>query len=191
MSDIRKLKGRERILREFDKLINDPDINNCFGIDYFDPDVDNPDVYHWQITLIPPKGTNYEGGFFKIEAKFNDDYPTFPPKMKFLTKIFHCNIEFSTGHICLNSLKKNDNWNSNLTMEDILNHITILLYKQEPSSPMNGIAAELYRNNKEKFITEVQKYIKDFANINDYENSKKQNIALRDNCNCYWCNHGY
>ena len=91
MSDIRNLRGRATILREFDKLINDPDINNCFGIDYFDPDADSPDVYHWQITLIPPKGTNYEGGFFKIEAKFNDDYPTFPPKMKFklVAYIFH------------------------------------------------------------------------------------------------------
>ena len=55
--------GKVRLQYELDKLMNDPDINNCFGVDYFEPDVDNPDVFHWQITLIPPVGSNYEGGF--------------------------------------------------------------------------------------------------------------------------------
>ena len=85
-------KGRDRLVEELDKLMNDPDINNCFGVDYWDPDAPNPDVFHWQITLIPPKGTDYEGGFYKIEAKFTEDYPLVAPKMKFLTKIYHCNI---------------------------------------------------------------------------------------------------
>ena len=38
MSDIKKLKGKDRLLKEYDELTNDPDINNCFGIDYWDPD---------------------------------------------------------------------------------------------------------------------------------------------------------
>ncbi len=173
MKDVKKLKGATRIITEFEKLSNDSDINNCFGVDYYDPDVDNPDVKHWQITLIPPKGTDYEGGFYKLEAKFTNDYPTSPPKMRFLTKIFHCNIGFSSGDICLNSLQ--DKWNSNLTMEDILNHIIILLYKQRPDSPMNGDAANLYKD-KEKFHAEVQKYVKEYANINVYENFEKQQI---------------
>ena len=189
MTDVKNLKGKERITREFDKLTNDPDINNCFGVDYYDPDADNPDIYHWQITLIPPKGTNYEGGFFKIEAKFTDDYPKSRPKLKFLTRIYHCNIDFTTGHICLNSLK--EKWNPSLTIEDILNHIIILLYKQRPESPMNSDAANLYESDKNKFIEEVKKNIKNYANINDYENLAKQNIALRDNCNCKWCALGY
>ena len=54
MSDIKNKKGKERLQYELDKLMNDPDINNCFGVDYWDPDADNPDVFHWQITLIPP-----------------------------------------------------------------------------------------------------------------------------------------
>ena len=64
MSDPRNMSGKERLLKEYDKLTNDPDINNCFGIDYWDPDAKEPDPFHWQITLIPPIGTDYEGGFF-------------------------------------------------------------------------------------------------------------------------------
>ena len=177
--------GKDRLVYELDKLMNDPDINNCFGVDYFDPDVDNPDVTHWQITLIPPIGSNYEGGFFKIEAKFPNDYPNIAPSMKFLTKIYHCNVEYSSGHICLNSIK--DKWNKKNSMEDVLNHIIVLLYKQNPDSPLNGTAASNYLNNKSKFHEEVKKQIKEYANINDYENISKQNIKLLENCNCRWC----
>ena len=80
MTDIKKLKGRERLVKEYDQLANDPDINNCFGIDYWDPDAENPDAFHWQITLIPPVEIDYERGFYKIEAKFLEDYPISAPK---------------------------------------------------------------------------------------------------------------
>ena len=177
--------GKARLQYELDKLMNDPDINNCFGVDYFDPDVDDPDVTHWQITLIPPIGSNYEGGFYKIEAKFPEKYPNVAPSMKFLTKIYHCNVEYSSGHICLNSIK--EKWNKKNSMEDILNHIIVLLFKQNPSSPLNWDAAKLYKENPNKFQEKVKQDIKEYANINDFENLSKQKIKLLENCKCKWC----
>ena len=186
MSEVKYKKGKERLQYELDKLMNDPDINNCFGVDYWDPDADYPDVFHWQITLIPPQGTDYEGGFFKIEAKFRENYPDTGPILRFVTKIFHVNVN-SDGHICLNSIK--DNWRRSLSMEDVLNHIIILLYKQNPDSPFNWSAADLYveKDKNSKFKDKVKEYIREYANINDYENLNKQNIRLIDNCNCNWC----
>ena len=186
-TNIRNIKGRDRLQYELNKLMNDPDINNCFGVDYWDPDNNNPDVFHWQITLIPPQGTDYEGGFFKIEAKFREDYPESAPILKFVTRIFHCNVN-SSGHICLNSIK--ENWKKSLSMEDVLNHVMILLYKQNPGDAFNDSAALLYRekDKNNNFIERVKKDIKDYANINDYENLQKQNISLIDNCKCIWCN---
>ena len=190
MSEVKNKKGKDRLQYELDKLMNDPDINNCFGVDYWDPDADNPDVFHWQITLIPPQGTDYEGGFFKIEAKFRENYPDTAPILKFVTRIFHVNVN-SDGHICLNSLK--GNWRRSFSLEDVLNHIMILLYKQNPNSAFNSEAGKLYRERDEntKFVDEVKKQIKEYANINDYENLNKQNIPLIDNCKCSCCNSIY
>ena len=179
-------KGRDRLVGELDKLMNDPDINNCFGVDYWDPE--NPDVYHWQITLIPPKGTDYEGGFYKLEVQFSEDYPLVAPKMKFLTKIYHCNINHN-GHICLNTIKHG--WRKSFTMEDILNHIIILLYKQNPGDALDSSAGKLYNESKTKFLEKVKQYVKDYANINDYENLQKQEIPLLKDCKCCWCEDVY
>ena len=181
-------KGRDRLVEELDKLINDPDINNCFGVDYWDPDATNPDVFHWQITLIPPKGTDYEGGFYRLEVQFSEEYPLVAPIMKFVTKIYHCNIN-SNGHICLNTI--NNQWKKSYTMEDVLNHIIILLYKQNPNSPVNNSAAELYKESKTKFMEKVRQYIKEYANVDDYDNLVKQGIPPLEKCNCYFCNRVY
>lgn len=44
------------------------------------------------------------GGIFKLELFLPDDYPMTPPKIRFLTKIFHPNID-KLGRICLDVLK--------------------------------------------------------------------------------------
>lgn len=63
--------------------------------------VGGTDLSHLEGTITGPDGTPYEGGVFKIDIVIPSSYPFEPPKMKFVTKIWHPNISSNTGAICL------------------------------------------------------------------------------------------
>jgi hypothetical protein len=46
----------------------------------------------------------FSGGVFKLELFLPDDYPMTPPKIRFLTKLYHPNVD-KLGRICLDVLK--------------------------------------------------------------------------------------
>jgi hypothetical protein len=52
-------------------------------------------------TITGPEGTPYEGGVFDVDVIIPTEYPFEPPKMKFITKIWHPNVSSQTGAICL------------------------------------------------------------------------------------------
>ena len=54
--------------------------------------------------LTGPRDTPYEGGTFLLEVIVPDRYPFEPPKIRFLTPVYHPNID-SGGRICLDTLK--------------------------------------------------------------------------------------
>lgn len=50
-------------------------------------------------------GTPYEGGLFSVDIQLGDSYPFEPPKMVFITKVWHPNVSSANGAICLDILK--------------------------------------------------------------------------------------
>ena len=60
-----------------------------------------PGWRHLVGTITGPEGTAYEGGVFDVDILIPTEYPFEPPKMKFITKIWHPNVSSQTGAICL------------------------------------------------------------------------------------------
>lgn len=58
-------------------------------------------LQHLRGEILGPSGTVYEGGVFEIDIVIPEKYPFEPPKMKYLTKVWHPNISSQTGAICL------------------------------------------------------------------------------------------
>lgn len=48
-----------------------------------------------------PKDTPYEGGLFRVDIQLDAQYPFAPPKMRFMTRVWHPNVSSANGAICL------------------------------------------------------------------------------------------
>ena len=64
---------------------------------------DDSNVYDWEILIMGPDGTLYEGGFFKARLVFPKDFPNKPPKMTFQSEMWHPNI-YENGEVCISIL---------------------------------------------------------------------------------------
>lgn len=63
---------------------------------------------YFNVLIAGPKETPYDGGLFRLELFLPADYPMAPPKVRFLTKLYHPNID-RLGRICLDILKVLEN----------------------------------------------------------------------------------
>lgn len=102
------------------------------------PSVD--DVSHWRVLMEGPSGTPFEGGTFLLQVHFPSDYPFKPPRVKFETPVYHCNIN-DAGGLCLDILK--DNWSPALTALRCLRGIRALLNEPNTYDALRQWIAEL------------------------------------------------
>lgn len=136
------LKAVKRIKKEIEEINKEPPANCSAG------PLNEDNIFEWEASIIGPSNSPYAGGFFRLSVLFTDKYPFKPPKIKFITKIFHPNIN-ANGSICLDIL--NTNWSPALTIIKVLLSISSLLTDPNPNDPLDKFAANLYLNNKEEY----------------------------------------
>ncbi|KAH8858828.1 Ubiquitin-conjugating enzyme E2-17 kDa isoform 1 [Schistosoma japonicum] len=107
-----------------------------------------------------PVDSPYEGGVFFLKIAFPTDYPFKPPKVSFITKIYHPNIN-SNGSICLDILR--GQWSPALTISKVLLSICSLLTDPNADDPLVPDIAKQYKVDREKYDTVAKEWTRKFA----------------------------
>ncbi|KIX93016.1 uncharacterized protein Z520_11289 [Fonsecaea multimorphosa CBS 102226] len=126
---------------------------------YLFPDADHAssaqdDLTQLVICITGAEGTPYAEGLWRLHLKMPHDYPKCPPKATFQTRIYHPNVDPTTGAVCLETLKRD--WDPKLTLKDILITISCLLIQPNPDSALNAAAGALIQENYDSFSAQAQ-----------------------------------
>jgi ubiquitin-conjugating enzyme E2 H len=115
-----------------------------------------------RIRLKGPKDTIYSSGSWIIRIELTSEYPYKSPSVGFETKIYHPNVDFNSGSICLNVL--NQTWTPIYNLSHIYEtFIPQLLLYPNAKDPLNADAARLYLENRDEFDKHVKLNIKKYC----------------------------
>ncbi|XP_030258472.1 uncharacterized protein LOC115572482 isoform X2 [Sparus aurata] len=147
------LEKDKRILEELRSLHCDPH-------PFFRVFPSEEDFSFWKILMEGPPDTPYEKGVFELYCQFGDEYPVKPPLVRFVTRVYHCNVN-SVGRICHNIFDRN--YNAHITMREILEAVYGLLIIPEPEDPLDSILAEEFLTSRETYEREAEKHTEETA----------------------------
>jgi len=142
-----------RIVKETQRLLSEP----APGISAT-PSEDN--VRYFSVVIAGPAGSPYEGGIFKLELFLTEEYPMAPPKVRFLTRIYHPNID-KLGRICLDILK--DKWSPALQIRTVLLSIQALLSAPNPDDPLANDVAEHWKKDEAGALQTAKNWTRQYA----------------------------
>ena len=121
------------------------------------------DMHHLLAGIEGPPDTPYEGGVFWIDVRYNQqDHPFKPPKLRFLTRIYHPNID-SRGRICLDILS--DQWHPGLTISHVLVSICSILDDPGLTDPLVPEIAQIYCNEYDLYCQNARTYTARYAMV--------------------------
>ncbi|XP_033627484.1 ubiquitin-conjugating enzyme E2 G1-like [Asterias rubens] len=118
---------------------------------------DDDNLFRWEVIVYGPSETFFEGGFFKAELVFPENFPNRPPKMKFLTDMWHPNIA-KNGDVCISILHEpgddkwgyetaSERWRPVHSIESILISVISMLSNPNDESPANVDAGKEWRED--------------------------------------------
>jgi ubiquitin-conjugating enzyme E2 A len=137
-----------RLQHELRAMLSAPDSVSAGPID--------DDILTWEATFTGPEDTVWEGGVFRLHLQFTDQYPNEPPRVKFLSTMFHPNV-YADGRICMDILKSH--WSPSTDVMSLILSIQSMLPDPNLDSPANPSAADLFRSNRSAYDSKVRQIV--------------------------------
>ena len=131
---------------------------------------DDANAFEWEIMIIGPPDTLYEGGFFNAIMKFPPDYPNKPPTLRITSEFWHPNV-YTDGRVCVSILhppgddpnhyeSASERWLPIHTVESILLSVISMLSSPNTDSPANIDAAKEFRDDPDTFRKKCQRCVR-------------------------------
>jgi ubiquitin-protein ligase len=151
----------KRLQAEFKQMTKEP--NYFFSVE---PSANN--FYKWNVMMIGPPDTPFEGANIKAELNFPMEYPNKAPQFRFISNLYHPNI-YPDGKVCISILHEgvdefeyesvSERWNPSQSVNSIL--ISILSVLSEPNfeSPANVDASKMWRDNYDEYKKLIYKFV--------------------------------
>ena len=147
-------RQQKRLIKEFNDFTKAP----IAGVEI---EKKNDSLLQWNVAIMGPEGSFYEGGRFIIEIDFSDNYPFKCPKMRFVTQIWHPNVKTDTGEICAQAIQ--NAWVPTLNSQFLINTMVELIKNPNNDSPMEAEIARTMNENPDQFKSDVQAFIEKHA----------------------------
>ena len=130
------------------------------------------DLYNFEVTLTGPDDSPFEGKDFRLSIIISEKYPFEPPTVKFLTPIYHPNIDIN-GRICLDTIKSppQGSWSPSVNIHTVL--VSIRLLMANPNSE-DGLVPEI----TEEFNRDIETWKKKAYSMNSNRYSSDELGAL-------------
>ena len=159
--------ARQRIAQEFKDINQNPMANIGFSVGL--PNENN--VFEWRCTIMGPSDSSYKNGLFYLRVLFPDDYPNSRPEVRFITPIYHVNVNHQQnygdeidplGHVCISTI---NNWKPNFNMRQVFVDIFALFYLGNPDSPFSLERKDEMKKNRPLYEQKVKYFTQKYAFI--------------------------
>lgn len=145
---------QNRINKELQELATEPLDGTYVGLI-------GDSIYNWRVIIEGPSDSAYTGGRFELLITLPQNYPFRPPEVRFMTKIYHVNVNKTDGSLCADIFQ--NNWAPTLKMRYVIESIISILSQPAPEHAVEPEIASQMLNNPTLFYQKAQEWVRDYA----------------------------